>query len=53
MDLGDGIIHHAAIAEVIRNYGYTGWWEPEIERIYLDRKTQVERNYQRIREYVR
>lgn len=53
MDLGDGIINHAKIAEVIQNYGYKGWWEPEIERIYLDRKKQVERNYLKIREYVR
>lgn len=51
-DLESGIIDNNAIARKISQYGYIGWWLPEIERQRIDRYAHAVNNYNVIRSYI-
>ncbi len=51
-DLENGMIDNRAIARKILNYGYVGWWLPEIERQRIDRSAHAVNNYGIIRSYM-
>lgn len=50
-DLNSGVIDNAKIAAIIKAYGFSGWWLPEIERAYMNRQIHLNQNYERIKRY--